>query len=136
MDIYVINKKEGLQCLYPSDFEEKKKLKLDQVYKVSITKPRNYQFHKKFFALVKIGCENSKNVDMPFNAYRNYITIKSGYADIYQTPKGTYVQAKSISFSNMDEDEFTEVFNKVLDKIIIDIQADKEMIERELLNFM
>jgi hypothetical protein len=87
-------------------------------------------------ALCRLGCENSKKVEMPFKAYRNYVTIKAGFADIYQTPKGTYVQAKSISFKNMGAKEFEELYNRVLDVVIKDTGADKEFIQDNLLNFM
>ena len=87
-------------------------------------------------ALIRIGQENSKNVEMPFDAYRKYATIKAGYSDIYHTPKGLFVDAKSIAFDKMSESEFREVYNNVLNFIIKDIEADREIIEKELINFL
>lgn len=136
MNIYLLNTATGLKPLYGDDAKEKSKLKLGEVYRAKIVRPRNYKFHKKAMALFKIGCENSKNVNMPFDVYRKYATIKAGYAKIYQTPKGTYVEAESIAFDNMDEDKFQEVYNRVLDFVILDTGADKEMIEQKLIGFM
>ena len=87
-------------------------------------------------ALCRIGCENSKQVEMPFKAYRNYVTIKAGYADIYKTPKGIFVQAKSVAFANMKQKEFEELYSRVLDVVIKDTGADREFIENNLLSFM
>ncbi len=135
MEIYVRNTISGLVPLYPSDFDEKRKLKLGQDYKADITFPRNLGFHKKFMALINVGCENSR-LNMPFDTYRHYMTIKAGYFKAYQTPKGIYYEAMSISFASMEEDKFQEVYSRVLDKIIEDIGVTSEEIEKQLINFM
>ena len=121
--------------LYPSDQDEKRKLKLGQDYEADIKLPRNLGFHKKFMALINVGCENSQ-LEMPFDSYRKYMTIKAGFFHAYQTPKGVYYEAMSLAFSSMDNDEFENVYNKVLDKIIEDIGATSEEIEAQLINFM
>ena len=133
--IYCQNTEHGLVPLYPSDLEEKKRLKLNKVYSCLIQEERNYELLKKFMALVRIGCENSKHVDMPFDPYREYITIKAGYAEVYSTPKGKFVRAKSISFANMDEDVFQKVYSDVLDVVIKDTGADEEFIKDNLISF-
>jgi hypothetical protein len=125
----------GLVPLYPSDYDEKRKLKLGQDYEVDIKNPRNVGFHRKFFALLNIGHENTK-LQMPFETYRKYMIVKAGYFTAYQTPKGIYYDPESISFTNMNQDQFEEVYSRVLDKIIDDIGATKEDIEKQLINFM
>jgi hypothetical protein len=135
MKILLRNTDKGLIPEYPSDFDEKKKLKLGEIYSAEIRRERNYQFHKKFMALCKLGSENSKNVEMPFDAYRKYITMKAGYFKTYKTPKGVMIEPESISFGDMDEDKFNEVYHRVLEIIIEDIQATKHEIETELINF-
>jgi Protein of unknown function (DUF1367). len=135
MELYCRNTLTGLVPLYPSDQDEKRKLKLGQDYKVEITNPRNLGFHKKFMALINVGCENSK-LNMPFDTYRRFMTIKAGYFKAYQTAKGMYYEAMSISFASMEQDEFEEVYSRVLDKIIDDIGATSDEIEKQLVNFM
>lgn len=135
MKLLLRNTEHGLVPEYASDLEEKKKLKLGELYTAEIRRERNYQFLKKFMALCKLGCENSKNVDMPHDTYRKYVTMKAGYFKTYKTPKGILVEPESISFANMDEDKFGEVYNKVLSVVIEDTQATKEDIEHELINF-
>ncbi|MFA5772743.1 MAG: DUF1367 family protein [Thermoplasmata archaeon] len=135
MKLLLRNTEQGLLPEYPSDLDEKKKLKLGVLYSVEIRRERNPLFHRKFMALCKLGCENSKNVEMPFDAYRKYVTMKAGYFKTYKTPKGVMVEPESIAFANMDEDKFNEVYNKVLNIIVEDIQATKEDIEQNLLSF-
>ena len=135
MKILCRNTISGLVPLYPSDYDEKRKLKLGEDYEVNITNPRNIGFHRKFFAMINVGHENT-TLDMPFDAYRRYMTIKAGYFKAYDTPKGTFYEPESISFANMSQDKFEEVYSRVLDKIIEDIGATKEEIELQLIGFM
>ena len=135
MKLYVKNTLSGLVPLYPNDLEEKKRLKLNETYQVEIKRPRNVQFHRLFFALVNLGHENTQ-LEMPFEAYRKYVTMKAGFFHVYHTPKGEFYDAQSIAFSAMDDDQFSEVYSRVLDVIIEDIGAGKEEIENELINFM
>ena len=136
MKFFAQNTERGLIPLYPSDLEEKKRLKLNKVYSCEIKFERNYEMHKKFFALCKIGCENSQNVEMPLETYRKYAIIKAGYSVRYSTPKGIFVDAESISFGSMTQEKFEKVYSDVLDFIIKDTGAEREFIEQELLSFM
>lgn len=136
MKILCENTKRGLVPKYDSDLDEKKKLTEGWTYWCEIKKARNYQFHKKFFALCKIGCENSQNVDMPLDAYRKYATIKAGYFKTYVTPKGNFIEADSIAFENMSQEDFEQVYSAVLGFIINDTGATKEVIEHELISFL
>lgn len=135
MKIFCQNTATGLVPLYDSDYDEKKKLKIGEVYFCEIKKPRNYEFLKKFFALVKLGCENSP-LDMTEKPYRAYVTMKAGYVDVYETPTGKMALPKSISFANMDEDEFQKLYLAVLMVISKDIKTDEKIIEEEIINFM
>jgi hypothetical protein len=100
MKIFCRNTISGFVPLYPSDMDEKRKLKLGEDYEVDIVRPRNLAFHKKFFALLNVGHENTK-LDMPFETYRKYLIMKAGFFTAYQTPKGIYYDPDSISFANM-----------------------------------
>lgn len=135
MEMLLQNTLSGLVPLYPSDYLEKCKLKLGEIYEADIKHPRNYEFLKKFMALINVGCENSR-LNMPFDTYRKYMTIKAGYFNAYQTPKGIYYEAMSLSFASMDEGTFQEVYSRVLDKIIEDIGCTSAEIEKMLISFM
>lgn len=129
------NRIQGLVPLYPSDFDDKRKLRLGETYQVEVTNPRNVGFHKKFFAMLNVGHENT-SLDMPFDTYRKYMIVKAGFFTAYQTPKGIYYDPNSISFASMSQDEFEEVYSRVLDKVIEDVGLEREDVERQLINFM
>jgi len=138
MKLFCSNTKLGLIPLYPDDLDEKKKLKMGEIYSCEIKLARNYEFHKKFFALCKMGFENSKEkfIKAPnLDIYRKYVIIRSGFVDLVQTPSGIIPFPQSISFENMDETKFQEVYGGALDFIMEDIEASKEDIENELGDF-
>jgi hypothetical protein len=64
MKLFLQNTTHGLIPCYDADYDEKKKLKAGKVYKVEIKLARNYDFHKKYFALINCAWEyiyNSRN---------------------------------------------------------------------------
>jgi hypothetical protein len=135
MKLFARNTINGLVPLYPSDFDQKRKLKLGADYEVEIKNPRNIGFHRKFFALLNVGHENT-GLDMPFETYRRYLTIKAGFFNAYQTPKGIFYEAMSISFASMEQDQFEEVYSRIMDEVVRDIGVSSEDINKQLENFM
>jgi len=134
MELFLKNTLAGLIPLYPSDLEEKKKLKLGNTYKGILTNPRNVGFHKKFFALLNLGHQNSQ-LDVSFEFYRAYVIMKAGYAKTAITPNGTIFLPESISFASMQQEVFEELYSRSVNVIIKDIGATSEEIEAELINF-
>lgn len=135
MKILLQNTANGLIPLYGSDFDAKRKLKLGETYEADIKRPRNLGYHRRFFALLNVGHENTK-LDLPFEVYRKYVVMKAGFVKIYETPKGNMYEAESISFANMPEDVFQDLYSRVLDVIIKDIGSTSEEIERALIDFV
>lgn len=135
MKILLRNTISGLMPIYPSDWDSKKKLKLGEDYEADIKMPRNYQFHKKLFALFNLGCQNSK-MDIPFDVYRKIMTVRAGFFTAYQTDKGVYYEPDSLSFTAKDEAQIEEVYSRVMDAIISDIGSTSEEIEKALIEFM
>lgn len=135
MRLFCQNTMTGLVPLYDSDFDEKKKLQIGVVYECEIKHPRNYRFLKKFMALVKLGCHNSK-MDLPFDVYREVVTMRAGFVEIHDTGKGLHYRPKSIAFASMSEAQFQDVYSRVMDVIIQDIGSTTEEIEKQVLSFM
>ena len=138
MKLFCANTRIGLIPLYPDDLEEKRKLKFGEIYSCEIKTARNYLFLKKFWALCKMGFENSKekHIKAPtLDLYRKFAIMKAGFVDITPTAKGNMITPQSISFDNMDEAKFQEVYGGVLNFIMDDIEASKEDIEKELGDF-
>lgn len=134
MKLFCRNTISGLVPLYPHDFDEKRKLRMGQDYEVEVKNPRNIGFHRKFFALVNVGYENTQ-MEMPFESYRKYLIMKAGYFKTYTTPRGVFYDAESISFSSMSQDRFEELYSRVMDVIIQDVGSTSEEIESQIISF-
>jgi hypothetical protein len=119
-DIFMMKGADG--AFHMSDtqsVEHGKNLKIGEPYKFVCTKPRNYKFHKKYFAMLNMAFENQEKYDA-FEHFRDAVTMQAGwYKTIISVRTGEpmYVP-KSISFSSMEEIEFVKLYNNTLNVIL------------------
>ena len=121
----------GLKPLNSEDEDKLKSLPLDWDGIVTLKHPRNYDFHKKYFALIKLGFENQeryKNKDH----YRYVMQMKAGFYDSVETDKGTIWLPKSVSFSSMESHEFMDLYSKVLYEISLDLNLKVNDLDNEV----
>ena len=90
--------------------------------KVCYSKKRNYENHKRFFAFLRIAFDNQDFYDDP-KKFRQAIQMIGGHYDelIIQAADGsisTHYIPKSISFEEMDETEFQDLFAKCINGFI------------------
>jgi hypothetical protein len=121
-------------------------LRWGSTYKATLTQPRNINFHRKAFALLKViydawdvpdrqhkGQPVKKNMD----SLREDLTILAGYYETEFKFDGTLrLKAKSWAFAAMSQEEFEQLYSAIIDvalsKILttytkddIDSQVDK-----------
>ena len=130
-----MKKGNALHPTHDSDRELVNKLKTGEAYKAKIVKPRNYEFHKKYFALLNLAFNNQDEFDN-FEKFRFIMTMKAGFFDAIKTDKGVVYMPRSISFASMDDVEFERVYNAMIQEVITLTGADEELINTELINFM
>lgn len=104
------------------------KLKLGGAVKAKVSQPRNYRFHKKLFALLNLAFESwepegkeykGERVAKNFDQFRNDVTVLAGFYDTTVTLKGDVrLVAKSISFANMEQDDFDKLYNAVVNVLL------------------
>jgi len=136
MKIYLIKNDTGqFVPAYNSGYEKAKRFKPGETVLADITKPRNLGFHRKFFALLNMGFENQEKYDN-FEDYRAVFIMKAGYYKMIETDRGVVYLPKSISFGSMDEVEFQELYNRMIDVLIKELGLDQVAIEKELSSFM
>lgn len=143
MKLLLLNTSQGLKPCYDEDFDEKKKLKLGEVYEVTIKKARNYEFHKKYFSLINTAWEYQhenvieyfKNVD----CFRKTVEIAAGWCDtIYSISRKEWVEIpRSIAFDKMDEFEFRDLYERVKDVLFKYFlkNISEEEFTRNLINY-
>lgn len=132
MKIALVRTLSGFKTAYDSDFELAKKIKIGEVYEYEYKKPRNYRFLKKFFALVKMVYDNQEQYTN-IEHLRKDLIIESGNYDLRHDLQGVEIrEAKSISFANMKEEEFSELYNSVVDVVVKHFHFDREEIAEEI----
>ena len=106
--------------MYDADFDEKKKLKLGEVYNVDIKLSRNYRFHKKYFALINLAWEyqnerTQKHFNNSSEAFRKTVEVSAGhYEVVYSIERKEWLHVpKSIAFEKMDEAQFSDLYENV-----------------------
>jgi len=120
---------------YDSDYDKAKKIKVNEPYEFEYKLPRNYRFHKKFFALLNL-VYNNQDVYSNIEDLREDLTIEAGYYRLTENIKGqTVKRAKSISFAQMDETEFSDLYNSVVNVVINWLKISKEEISENIEQF-
>jgi len=120
----------ALMPAHQQDEDALKKLPVGQPLRVKVTRMRNVQFHRLYFALLNyafdcwepkatvpnvLGLEVEKN----FDRFRHDVTILCGFYESYYRLNGEVrIEPRSISFSSMGQDEFEELYAKTIDVII------------------
>jgi len=121
--------------LYDSDYDSVKKIKIDKEYLVKVTQPRNPMFHRKCMALFNLGFQNQEQINS-FDNYRGIMTMRAGYYTMETTDKGTQFFPKSISFANMDESEFQDLYSKLIHVIAKDLNLNDTEVRQNIESFM
>lgn len=106
--------------LYEEDHDEKKKLKKGEIYRASISVFRNYEFHKKYFALINCSWEYLTEAQQEFyrnnkEYFRKSLEVSAGYCEvIYNHRLKSFVDIpKSVAFDKMGESEFQDLYRDV-----------------------
>ena len=116
-----------------AEAEKLKKIKSGAGVRVQLTQMRNYEHHKKWFALAGYAFEMWSDLHDPvihkgqqikpnFDRFRKDLTILSGYYDTTYNVRGELrLEAKSISFGSMPQDEFERLYSATIDAILTKI---------------
>ena len=133
----------GLVPKYDSDLDEKHRLQIGSDVLCEITRPRNYEFHKKFFALIRLTFDNlPERLHHMLNVWSEEdllvcIKLDLGLATTIYHGGREFIKPGSISFAAMDNDEFERFYNRTLDLILRKYLrgTDKQQLIQELQRF-
>lgn len=124
MDIYCRVTDIGLIPMYDSDLDEKHRLRIGDNVLCTIKRPRNYEFHKKYFALLRLTVANLPHLIQQ----QMQIFIEEDLLDCLKIDLGLFttrwhggrqiVKTGSISFAKMDNTEFEKFFTRSVDAIL------------------
>jgi hypothetical protein len=109
----------SLKCAFDVDIEQFKKVKANDIVEVEIIKKRNPLFHAKFFALINLVYQNQEKINN-LEHLRKELIICSGHYDlVFDLETGEQKkEAQSMKFSSMDEVEFNQLYNDIIQVIV------------------
>lgn len=124
MDIYCRVTDIGLIPMYDSDLDEKHRLRIGDNVLCTIKRPRNYEFHKKYWALLRLTVANLPHLIQQ----QMQIFTEEDLLDCLKIDLGLFttrwhggrqiVKTGSISFAKMDNSEFEKFFSRSVDAIL------------------
>lgn len=143
MKIHLQNTTSGLVPMLDYDYDQKKKLKIGQVYSCEIKQARNYEFHKKYFALINCSWEYLNEKQTAFfgniRAFRKTVEVSAGHFELaFSLDKKEWLQVpKSIAFGSMSESSFSELYDNAKDVIfgVFLKHIEWEEFEKHLIHF-
>lgn len=104
---------------------------LGKVIRVKFTQPRNLKFHRKFFALVNFAFSHWEPGELEDTRwtgvvpekskgrFRKDLIIMAGYYDAtFRIDGTTRIEAKSISFARMGQEEFDKLYSSVINVVL------------------
>ena len=104
------------------------KLKLGAIVAFTARLTRSYKYHKRFFKLLEVAFDWWEAPDVEWRGqpvrknkerFRKDCLILAGYAyPVIDLRGGVHMEAESISFGNMDQAKFEEVYSAVLDVVL------------------
>lgn len=144
MDLLLLNTSQGLKPMYDEDYDNKKKLKLGEVYRSRITLVRNLEFHQKYFKLINLAWEYQNERTVEFfkhnvDLFRKSVEMSAGWCDMaFSIARKEWVEIpKSIAFDKMDELEFRELYDNVK-RVLFDVflrHISEDEFNKNLINF-
>lgn len=120
-ELFAVKTATGFVPYDDEDHEKYRKIRGKHPVKIVVktVNPRNFEFHKKFFALINTAWEYQNEVNTEFfkdvEGFRKTLQVLAGWSErYYNCTRGEWIEMpKSIAFDKMDELEFEELYNRV-----------------------
>lgn len=144
MDIFCKVTPCGPVPLHDSDLDLKKRLRVGSVVRCKVSNPRNYEHHKKFFALVRLTFDNLPlplvekwNIRNEYDMLRRFKRDLGYFTNTINEYGEHEIEYLSISFAAMEQHEFEQFYNQCIDLVLFKYikGIDKQDLITEIENF-
>lgn len=118
-EINLIVQSDGrLRPSLPADLDIIRKYKAGVTIKAKVTRRRNPDHHRKFFALLGVVVKHTDYEDV--DEVLHILKLRLGHFDpIIDLDSGkTFLKPRSISFDNMDQNKFDDFYRRSVDVIL------------------
>ena len=145
MELTLIRRPDGSLAPYGDEsIEASAKIKTGRLVTATVRQMRNYEFHKKVFALVDFAFniwtdtlppKQYKGQDVQPNKtrFRKDLTILSGYYEpVFDVRGEMRLEADSISFASMDQETFEKLFSAMIQATLSNILTHTKITEEDV----
>lgn len=116
---------------------------LPSMFVCTLKSARNPSFHNKVFKFLRFCFEHWSsdkefmNEQGQFDVFRKHLTVLAGYYDSFYSIKGDVrIEAKSLAYHNMNEEEFKQCYTALINAAVRNIFVNcDENIEEKLMSF-
>lgn len=136
----LIKTSNGLIPYTDEDADDYRRVGIGDILKAKALDERNVLHHRKFFALINVVFDNMpEQYDRHFptrDDLRHELIKRAGFYNEYTDLKGKkQFRAESMSFDNMSQKRFEELYDRVLDVVVKWFAFDREILESEIMQF-
>ena len=128
----------GFEPASDASAEALRKIKLGDVVRADVRRPRNVKMHNRYWALVAFIWQNQSHF-ATMEDLHEAIKFRVGLVEPLRLPDGTEIQrAGSINFAAMDQTRFEAFWDKVCEYICRDVLpgVSRADLERELMQLV
>ncbi|MDG6894543.1 DUF1367 family protein [Volucribacter amazonae] len=121
---------------YEMEAESLKALANNEQYEVEIKRSRNPAFHRKVFAFFNFCFEHwsaertelrFQDEKAQFDTFRKHLTVLAGFRTVTYKINGEFrVEAKSLSYANMEQEEFEQCYSALINAALVHIFANTQ----------
>lgn len=101
----------------------------------TIRRPRNLQFHKKYFAMLK-ATRDMVDLEVNMRQWRWLVLVGIGHCDYIEHQGYPLAIPKSINFASVDDTEFEQIYSDSIDWICSNHLEQRPAELRQLLEFL
>lgn len=152
MKMRLLKRPDGLYQAYDAESQlSARRHRSGAIVEADVVQPRNWRYHKKYFALLKLGFDywepdleyQGRPVAKDFDRFRKDVAILAGhYNRVWNILGELRLEPRSISFASMSPEEFDELYSKtvqvLIDKVLETKGFTPEQVDRavnEILRF-
>ena len=117
-ELWLIRKMDALVPANEQTLDALRKMKPGQWYRADIRLPRNVKHHRKYFALLGVVFPH-QTMWPTFRKFRQKLEEALGHGEYHTNGRGErYFENESISFANMDQEEFEQLYERAVELIL------------------
>ena len=144
MEVLLRRTLQGFAPTNDTEADKCRRYKLGSIVRVEMAQMRNYKFLQKFMVMLQIAFDawsdsaktqdyKGQPVEPSMERFRKDVTILAGYyTPVWNIREELRLEAKSISFGRMSQEEFEDLYSRVIDVLLQKVIPERGYSEEKL----